>query len=109
MDQRDAPSLKLSVGLADGEVLLGMLGTRNKTELAVIGQPANLAARLQEFTKQALETSDGKALLGQFPSAMGICTGNLAEKDSSIRQVVLPSGVRVRDFPGIERLGVIEA
>ncbi len=109
MDKPEFRSLKLSVGLADGEVLLGMLGTRNKTELAVIGQPANLASRLQEFTKQALETAEGQQLLGKFPTAMGICTANLAEKDNTIRQVALPQGIRVRDFPSIERLGVIEA
>ena len=43
--------IKISLGFASGEVILGLLGTDNRSELAIIGQPANLASRLQEFTK----------------------------------------------------------
>ena len=55
--------LKVSFGLAGGEVVLGMLGSEHRSELAVIGRPANLASRLQEFTKVALHEPGGAELL----------------------------------------------
>jgi class 3 adenylate cyclase len=39
--------LRLSLGLAAGEVVVGMPGSHRRSELAIIGRPANLSASLQ--------------------------------------------------------------
>ena len=74
MGREDVRALRLSVGTSCGELLVGVLGTEKRTELAIIGQPANLAARLQEFTKLALTMDKGRNALGEFKSAMAVTT-----------------------------------
>ena len=98
-------SMRLSVGLAAGEVVLGMLGSERRSELAVIGQPANLAARLQEFSKAALSES-GSEILGDFDHAMGLCSPDLV-KDIPGFKVADLGKLRVRDFSQITRLAVV--
>ena len=95
--------LKLSVGVSMGEVVLGMLGSEHRSELAVIGQPANFAARLQEFTKLALTKDDTP--LGAFPHAMALCQTDMVHNGSVFERVVL-SEQRIRDFSDVGDLGV---
>ena len=101
----DFKSMRLSLGLASGEVVMGMLGSERRSELAVIGQPANLAHRLQEFSKTALK-EEGAAVLGQFSHAMGLCSADLV-KDIPGFKVVDLEELEVRDFGEIQQLGVI--
>ena len=51
-EQRDAemPELHVGFGIATGELVAGNVGGRRKVEYTVIGDPVNLAARLQELT-----------------------------------------------------------
>ena len=100
-------TLRLSLGLAAGDVVLGMLGTEYRAELAVIGRPANLAARLQEFSKHALQSEQGKVILGDFPRVMAICDGSVLEGNHTVHVVDLPKEMRVRDFSEISSVGVI--
>ena len=96
---------KLTAGAASGEVVLGMLGTEKRSELAIIGQPANMAARLQEFSKVALMPGDGRNVLGDFNIAMGLCCDSLLEDADDVRVVSL-DGLKVRDFGALNRIGV---
>ena len=55
--------LKVSFGLAGGEVVLGMFGSQHRSELAVIGRPANLASRLQSSRRSLCMSQAGQNFL----------------------------------------------
>ena len=107
MGRGDVDALRLSVGTSCGELLVGILGTEKRTELAIIGQPANLAARLQEFTKLALMMDKGREHLGEFKSAMAVTTLPQCEKIDGFRTVDLPKDLSVRDFKDVKRVYVM--
>jgi adenylate cyclase len=46
----EMPQLRVGFGLATGELVAGNVGSSRKLEYTVIGDPVNLAARLQELT-----------------------------------------------------------
>jgi adenylate cyclase len=46
----ELPELRVGFGLATGELVAGNVGSSRKLEYTVIGDPVNLAARLQELT-----------------------------------------------------------
>jgi class 3 adenylate cyclase/FixJ family two-component response regulator len=98
--------LKLSFGLAAGEVAVGMMGRSTRSEYAVIGDVANLAARLQEATKMALASEEGRQALGAFDRVMSICCMNIAEITDAYRKVTLPPRLQIRDFPDMRSIGV---
>lgn len=98
--------LKISVGLAAGEVVLGMIGTRHRSELAIIGEPANYANRLQEFSKVSLVSQRGRDVLGEFHSAMGIVDPELVQGMPGFKTVEL-NGLQVRDFTEVTRVAMI--
>lgn len=98
--------LKLSFGLASGEVVLGMIGSINRTELAVIGDIANLAARLQELSKVTLTSDQGRQSLGDFKRVMAICSSGLLDFPSNFKKAALRDEIGVRDFPEIKEVGV---
>lgn len=100
--------LKLALGAAAGEVVLGMLGTDRRSELAIIGQPANRAARLQELPKLALGEGAGKEVLGEFQKAMGLVDVNLVET-RGVFEVVQLDGLHVRDFGEISELVLLKS
>lgn len=100
--------IKVSLGLASGDVVVGTLGSLSRSELAVIGQPANFAARLQDFSKLALSDTENHPL-GGFDKVMALIDHRiLNDADSNvIETVTLPKEYRLRDFPNEELLGVI--
>jgi adenylate cyclase len=46
------PELKIGVGIATGPVIAGNVGGQERLEYTVMGEAANMAARLQELTKE---------------------------------------------------------
>ena len=90
--------------------MVGMLGSDRRSELAVLGRPANFAARLQEFTKSALRAQDQGSPLGEFNRVMALV--GLEGFDGAIEGVevaTLPENLRIRDFADVERVGILRA
>jgi adenylate cyclase len=72
----ELPELRVGFGLATGELVAGNVGSTRKLEYTVIGDPVNLAARLQELT-----TSLGAEIL------MSPRTAHLAEGIAPFRSL----------------------
>ncbi len=106
LQNEQARELRLSVGLAHGTALLGTIGTDRRTELAVIGQPPNLATRLQEFTNWSLNSPNGAAVLGDFGAVMAIAANIPTPVSNAWNQVTLPDDIRVRDFQSTRELWI---
>ncbi|HEV2694067.1 MAG TPA: adenylate/guanylate cyclase domain-containing protein [Verrucomicrobiae bacterium] len=51
-DNPDRQQLATGIGVNHGEVVYGNIGSKNRTELTVLGDGVNLAARLESSTKQ---------------------------------------------------------
>lgn len=91
--------------MAYGEVVMG---SERCSELAVIGEPANLAARLQEFTKAAIQSERGAETLGKFNRVMAAFEHAVIEDiDSKALIRELPKEMRVRDFSDISKVGIL--
>ena len=72
----EMPQLRVGFGLATGELVAGNVGSSRKLEYTVIGDPVNLAARLQELT-----TSLGAEIL------VGDRTAELAKGAATFRSL----------------------
>lgn len=72
----EMPQLRVGFGLATGELVAGNVGSNRKLEYTVIGDPVNLAARLQELT-----TSMGSEVL------MSARTAELAKGVAELRSL----------------------
>lgn len=46
------PELEMGIGLNTGELLLGTVGGRDRIKCGVVGDPVNLAARVEQLTKR---------------------------------------------------------
>jgi adenylate cyclase len=50
--RRGNPPLRIGIGMASGECLMGILGGDERLQCSVVGDPVNLAARVESLTKQ---------------------------------------------------------
>jgi FixJ family two-component response regulator/class 3 adenylate cyclase len=99
-----AKLLKMGMGLASGEVIMGMLGDATRYELAVIGQAANLSARLQEYSKSILA---GRSTLTNFNHIIGITSVNDYTLPPNFTDIYLQEGESIRDFEEIRKLSIL--
>lgn len=97
--------LKLSIGIASGEVFVGVVGSNHHSEFTVVGHPSDLAGRLQELSKVAL--ANPETCLGSFDRIMALCTQEMLIGDDDYEPVTLPETMKIRDFPEIKHLGVL--
>ncbi len=99
-----ARELKMGMGLASGEVIMGMLGDATRYELAVIGHAANLSARLQEYSKSILA---GRSTITNFNHIIGITSVNDYTLPPNFIDIYLKEGEAIRDFEEIKKLSVL--
>ncbi len=98
--------LKIAFGVAAGTVIIGLMGSAHRYELAVIGETANFAARLQEFSKNSLLSPAGLNLLGRFDRSIALCSSNLLGQYDAFQPTNLNGEILIRDFPEVKNIGV---
>ncbi|MFZ1195276.1 MAG: adenylate/guanylate cyclase domain-containing protein [Pseudolabrys sp.] len=74
--------IQYGIGIHGGEVIIGDIGFQDHTVFTALGDPVNVAARLQDMTKAL----DCKAIISDevFATA-GVAAGSLASKEVTIR------------------------
>lgn len=69
VDARWGGSVRIGIGINSGPVMVGTVGGGGRLEFAVIGDPVNVAARVEEMTRETgdttLVTESTRALLGE--------------------------------------------
>ncbi|MFZ1047316.1 MAG: adenylate/guanylate cyclase domain-containing protein [Pseudolabrys sp.] len=83
--------IQYGIGIHGGEVIIGDIGFQDHTVFTALGDPVNVAARLQDMTKAL----DCKAIISDevFATA-GVAAGSLAGKEVTIRGREEPMIVR---------------
>jgi class 3 adenylate cyclase len=68
LEQKGFPSLSIGIGIHAGEVVAGLIGPDERVEYGVVGEPVNLAARVESLTKEV-----GATILvsGEIASRLG--------------------------------------
>ena len=89
--------IQYGLGIQGGEVIIGDIGFRDHTVFTALGDPVNVAARLQDMTKSL----NCKAIISEdvFKTA-GIAADALTRAEVAIRGREEPMIVRVADDPG---------
>ena len=101
--------LTLAIGASEGEVIFGSLGSEKKSELAIIGDTANFAARLREFSTNVLTKADTRTLELKGNRACAFISPSLLGTSEVFESVTLSDNIQVRDFPNIKNLGARSA
>ncbi len=88
--------IQYGLGIHGGDVIIGDIGFQDHTVFTALGDPVNVAARLQDMTKAL----DCKAIVSEevFTTA-GIAAGALAQKEIAIRGRDEPMVVRTAADP----------
>jgi hypothetical protein len=108
------PSLKetsLAIGFSGGEVVLGMLGTENRMEMAVIGETANKAARFRELAGYPFTADDVSSSFGELVHGAAIMDSSLTveSKNLDIIKFEKEADQFVRSFPDIKEVAIQRA
>lgn len=53
---QNKPQIKIGIGIASGQMIAGFAGTQHRATYTCVGDTVNLAARIEDFTKQAGKT-----------------------------------------------------
>ena len=101
--------LTLAIGASEGEVIFGSLGSAQKSELAIIGDTANFAARLREFSTSVLTKADLNPAQLKGNRACAFISPSLLATSEVFDSVTLNEALQVRDFPDIKSLGTRSA
>jgi adenylate cyclase len=90
--------IQYGIGIHGGEVIIGDIGFRDHTVFTALGDPVNVAARLQDMTK----TLDCKAIVSDevFATA-GVTPGQLARTEVAVRGREEPMIVRTVADPAV--------
>jgi adenylate cyclase len=56
LSQRGIPTLKIGIGVHTGTVIAGLIGPDERVEYGVVGEPVNLASRVEALTKEVSAT-----------------------------------------------------
>jgi adenylate cyclase len=90
--------IQYGLGIHGGEVIIGDIGFQDHTVFTALGDPVNVAARLQDMTKSL----NCKAIVSEDVFlAAGIATDALTRKEVAIRGREEPMIVRVVDDPSM--------
>ena len=101
--------LTLAIGASEGEVIFGSLGSEQKSELAIIGDTANFAARLREFSTSVLTKAGERPIDLKGNRACAFISPSLLATSEVFKTITLSEKVQVRDFPNIKNLGGLSA
>ena len=101
--------LTLAIGASEGEVIFGSLGSEQKSELAIIGDAANFAARLREFSTNVLTKANERPRDLSGNRACAFIGPSLLETNGVFKTITLSDNLKVRDFPNIKNLGGLSA
>ena len=52
LEARGLPKINMRIGISSGEVIVGNIGSRDRLNFTVIGDPVNAAARLEALNKE---------------------------------------------------------
>lgn len=108
------PSLKdtsLAIGFSGGEVVLGMLGTENRMEMAVIGETANKAARFKELAGYSFTSDGASSSFGELVHGAAIMDSSLTVESKSLDIIKFEKEADqfVRSFPEIKEVAIQRA
>ena len=88
----------LRIGVHAGEVIVGDIGFRDRTVFTALGDPVNVAARLQDMTKPL----DCRAVISdEVCKSAGIAADALTRTEVEIRGHEKPISVRTTDDPTV--------
>lgn len=99
---------KLAVGFSGGEVVIGMLGTENRMEMAVIGETANKAARFKELASYPFLFPKDADALGEIKHGVAVMDKTLQNDDNGFELLKSfnDGELMVRSFPDIQEVAI---